>query len=446
MKKSSFFLLILLTTFALMLVGFYNGYPLMEGDSGAYIANAFEPALLRDRLPFYGTFIRVTSLWTSVWFTLFWQCFILAWVLLKFCQVFFGKTMSFRQGLFAIICISAFTCLPFVSAYIMPDIFSAILIVTVMLFLISENDKKYIQYLYGLIIFIAVLIHNSHFLILAIFSFIGFFIALLKKYKAVTRKCIVMISMSVSVWIVVCSMHYFSGYGFIFSRGSHVFMVTRLAESGVLSTYLEDSCKSKNLKICAYQDNIPTFSWDFLWGAESPFYKTGGWDSNKVEYNIIIHDVFTTPKYIKMFAIKCVSATCKELTQIYIGPVMPNSGKGSGDYKAVQTNFSDESRELDGSKQSNRGLNVDFFNELDFIVFLFSVLWILFYFPQLQNKKELPFIFGYLFMFLVVNAFVTTTFSTILSRYQFRVFWLWSATNLLIIINHYWRKYIPIEA
>jgi hypothetical protein len=45
-----------------------------------------------------------------------------------------------------------------------------------------------------------------------------------------------------------------------------------------------------------------------------------------------------------------------------------------------------------------------------------------------------------MFLFFVVNAFVTSLGSTVIYRFQYRIFWILPATNAILMIKYYLSK------
>ncbi len=464
----TFISLLLTTSLALMVVALYNGFGLTENDTGAYIEKGILNIIPNDRSPFYGWFIRYTSMWSSLWYALFAQCLLLAYLLLKF---IFQLAVFSRQSavadskaegpdndpnlpagrqdsqarftLFTIIVIVSFTCVSWVASYLMPDVFAGILLLAILLFL-SDKDKKTLQLvIYALIIFLSIIVHNSHFLIVAPFSMVLVVWALIKKNKTVLKRSIVLLCLSVMSWLLMCTVNAVNGYDFTYSRGSHVFMMGKFVEMGLLNTYLDENCGKKNLKLCNYKDHMPDYSWDFIWDSESPLYKTGGWDSNKVAYNTIIHDVFTTPRYMKLFARNSATATIRQLVQVQAPDRTSPMGKWSSPWQRIGTYFGDELNEFCTCKQYGDGLSGTSSNYIYYLFFILSSCWILFHYRVLS--REILFIYSTILFFLLLNAFVTATFSTVLSRYQNRVFWLLPATNGILIIKYYWHRFQQAE-
>lgn len=437
------FVLLLAYSLMIMFIALYNGFPLVESDTGAYISLAFDLHNPPDRTPFYGVFIGITSLHSVVWLTILVQSAIVIYLLRRYIKLLYPEVDVFSEA-FCIISICCFTCVSWITSYLMPDVFGAILLLCVVLILFDANASKKQRLLYFLLLLVAVVIHNSHFLILAAFSFLYLLYALITRKRQMVLRTIAMLCISIFFWFGMCCLNYYKGHGFTYSRASHVFMVTKFAESGILATYLHDNCGKKNLKICAYQDKIPAYSWDFLWGSESPLYKTGGWDSNRVEYNAIIHDVFTTPKYITLFIQTAIVSTCKELIQIQAPEHTISFGKDSSPYSNLHAYYSDEINEFITSRQNTEGFGAaGLMNTIYYLFFVLSTLWLLFFNKSVMEQK-LCWIYIAILIFFIINAFVTSVFSTVIYRFQNRVFWILPATNAIIIARYYFNKYAKI--
>ena len=462
MKLKTFIPLLLATSLMLMVVALYSGFGLTESDTGAYIYMGIRNTIPIDRSIFYGWFIRYTSMWSSLWYALFAQNLLLAYVLLKYVfqiQNSKFKIQNFRDAetgndpnsllpttdsqsrftLFTVITIVSFTCVSWVASYLMPDAFAGILLLSILLFFTYRAGKALQLVAYALIILLAMIVHNSHALIVAPFSLVLIVWAMIKKHRTILKRSLVLLSLSAMSWLLLCTVNAVNGYDFTYSRGSHVFMVTKFAETGILKTYLDDNCGTKNLKMCNYRDQIPAYSWDFLWDAQSPLYKTGGWDSNKKEFGLIIHDVFTTPKYMEMFMVSAATGTLRELSQVQAPDYTTFQGRTSSPGQSVSVFFADELNEYVLAKQNTTGLSATSANYIYYLFFLLSVIWILFHSQFFE--KELFFIYGCILLFFVLNAFVTSTFSTVIYRFQNRVFWALPATNAILMIRYYWYRF-----
>ena len=110
MKMKTFISLLLFTSLAVMVVALYNGFGLSESDTGAYIEKGILNIIPNDRSPFYGWFIRYTSMWSSLWYALFVQSLLLAYLLLKYINQIQNSKPSHLSGLsFHLHCIKDLT-------------------------------------------------------------------------------------------------------------------------------------------------------------------------------------------------------------------------------------------------------------------------------------------------------------------------------------------------
>jgi hypothetical protein len=321
----------------------------------------------------------------------------------------------------------------------MPDIFTGILLVTLLLFINMESGNKTSRTLYSLIILGSIAIHFSHFLITLLFSIALLLYALKNKQKLLVKKCMWLMGFCMVIWVTLCSMNAAKKNGFTFSRGTNIFLVAKLAETGILNTYLDENCAQKNLRLCEYKNQVPAGLSEFLWMDYSPLNKMGGWDSCKTEYASVVHDVFTTPRYLLMFARKSAISTLKQLVQVQVRDKIQSEGKEKQPWKKVRQYFADELREFDQAKQNNDELSSTACNPVYLLFFVLTTIWVLVWGRQAVNK-EVAFIYGCILAFMFINALVTATFSTVSYRYQYRIFWLLPATNLIVMVKYYFRE------
>jgi hypothetical protein len=426
---------LLLAALGIMYAAFCNGYPLVTSDSGSYILTGFKFQMPADRPPFYGFFLRHSSLRTSLWFTVFAQSALLSFLLCRLSAIVYDAGAPVRLYITGFVFIISFTCVSWVSSFIMADVFAAILLLAVTLYVYGPA-KKGAGAAYLIIIACATLMHNSHFIILLLVAVYLLAVALIKKTRPLAAKAAIMLCVALACFTFVGSINFFRDRGFTFSKGSHIFMMGKLAETGILNAYLDDNCATRPRKLCNYKDDLPAVAYGFVWDNNSPLYKTGGWDNSKQEYDSIIHDVFTTPKYIKMFAIKSLISTCRQLTQINI-PARPLAHReGSSPYAAIHAHFYDEQREYLSSAQNQNSIDVGVLNIIYNLFFICSTVFVLWYLPGLPDGRRITAIYALLAALIVINAFTTATFANVLDRLQNRVWWLLPAMNAILLARY----------
>ena len=285
-------------------------------------------------------------------------------------------------------------------------------------------------------------VHNSHLLINVILLIIFTIVFLIKRFRTQLDVFSIKLRRIVYTWILilftylaVCTVHSSLGGGFEFSRGGHIFLMSRLLDTGILNEYLQDNCKKYHFKICEYKDKMP---WDFLWDwGNSPLYKFGdGWTSPQVkqEYMAIIRDIMTTPKYAHKFMVKSVESTVKQF--FWYGPGdAPIQGSDSPSFYVMSLHYPASLKEFQHARQQNNLLNLAPLGEIQrylvAIVFFFCAVFLLF--PAYAGKFK--WIILYILAGLLVNAFICGTFAIVDYRFQTRVIWLLPLPLVMIMAN-----------
>jgi hypothetical protein len=422
---------------ALSAIAIYNGYPLVTSDTGSYINHAFDFQIPADRSPFYGVFLGISSLWKSLWVSIIIQAAILSVLLYEYMQLVYAGKLKWGYGVVILITIVAGTAVSWFSASLMPDVFAAMLLLSVLVYLLKHKDKYSTVFVFSAMI-IALYVHNSHFLILLTFSAGLILISVIKRYRILLRKSVILLGVSLLSIGSMCMLNYVKGFGFTLSSGSPIFMMGKLGETGILKEYLDENCETHNYKMCAYRNEIPEHAWDFLWYPESPLYKTGGWDSGKAEYKKIISGVFSQPKYVKAFVGKSITSTIEQLGQNTLS--IQELGEGTSPWISINKYIPREIEPYEQSKQNTGGLKAGFFNYLYLAVFIISMIWVVFVARKSENRDFLVVLYTIVIIFLLSNAFVTATFANVLDRLQNRVFWVLPTTNIIVIFQHYLRR------
>ena len=256
--------LVPLGAFFFMIFALYNNYPIVTDDTATYLNSGFLPMVPDERPVFYGLFVRAASLGISLWLSCFFQSLILSYVLIRFIK-YIAPAIDHLKLLGLLLMISLGTILSWYSGQVMPDIFTSILFLALADFLLIKTDRK-TQTLFLLIALLATLTHFSHYMIATLFSLLllaGSFINL--KLKVYRRKSLMIVALSAFAWLSLYTTNYVAGKGFVSSNVSHIFLMGKLAESGILKTYLDKECPTKNYNICKYKDTLPAVAWEFVW-------------------------------------------------------------------------------------------------------------------------------------------------------------------------------------
>ena len=433
--------LVLLGGIILCYMGFYNSFPFVYSDCGTYIGSGFDLIVPYDRPIFYGLFVRHISLATSLWLVIWVQGIVVSLILFYYFK-YFTTTERFRIYYLAFIfLITFFSSASFHVSQLIPDIFTSMAILCTGLLLFAGMMKKRDRIITYFILFWAIAVHNSHFIIVLILLFIYTIVFIYRKYRkngmALTlsgEKLLLSWGVLLCSYLLICTINFSLNAGFGLSRSGSIFLVSRFNEMGLLKPFLKENCLKHNYRLCNYKESIPS---DILWDYQkSPFYKCGGWTSQQVrdEYKTIAFDLLTTPKYGHLYIVKSIESGIKQFFVFSFGAAPPQV-EGSTSYGQIYWHYTTSIPEYMGSRQNTQTMNYYFINEFHkytVCFFLFISLVFLFY-PSFAHEYYRLFLF--ILAGLLVNAFVCGALSTVTDRYQSRVVWLLPLPVFLVMAN-----------
>ena len=425
--------------FLLLLPALYNSYPLATPDTGAYISNGFNFHIPVDRPITYSVFILLSSLGGfTLWTVVISQTLILIYFLRRITIKLLDKHYTNRIFVLIILLISVFTSAGWYCSHLIPDIFTAILILTVADYYLSALSKKG-KVIYFLLIVFFILQHNSNLVVVIIFCLLARIYTLIKGRSWFSRKTALVWIAALSSFIALSFFNLWEGNSFRPSAGTHVFLMARMAENGILDQFLAEYCPTENYSICKYQNNTGDRQWNFMWGENTDLQEAGSWDKREEEYHKIIVRSLYRPKYLGLQIYEALEAGVRQLPLMQLSSII--QGKGSSTYNSIEYYFPREIKEYRTALQQTGALNntLGFFNAL---IFLFTILtgiatlW-------LYKKNAHLNLFFFLIIsvtFICINAFVTAALSTVMDRLQSRVFWLIPYACILYLF-----KCIPLE-
>jgi len=241
----------LLGTLLLLGAGLYNGYPLVTSDTGTYIMSGFKPYIPADRPVVYGLFVRHSSMFSSFWFTIIAQSLILSYVLWQVLNLFSSASLGRTSRLAIILLLVFFTGISWYSSQLMPDIFTAIGILAMAVFLFSEVNL-FRDILLSIFVVASSLMHNSNLLLNTMLVVLAFLFAIRQKLfrEGIIRKrrMIVLFSLMVASWLIAPAVNYLIGDSYRLTGTPHAFLVGKTIENGTMDRYLKAHCDSIVMK------------------------------------------------------------------------------------------------------------------------------------------------------------------------------------------------------
>lgn len=425
-------LLVVIGAIVLMVGSFYNGYPLVYSDTSTYLASGFELETPFDRPITYGLFIRLASLnGLTLWGVLFFQALILSFLIFQIIKLITGVKVFQKYGLITIIGLSLFTGLSWTVSQIMPDVFTPIGLLSVVLILKGNYEKRKLL-IYYLIFFLSVGMHMSHVVLFSLLIILIFICRKLffnnEEIRNVNRKLLSMMILCIASIITM---------GSAMSKSKHVFFMGSMVEQGILKQYLDENCGHISYNLCTYKDSLPNNFNDFVWKKESPLYRIG-WKESKKEFNQIITATLTTPKYIVLHIKQSLKMSFRQLLHFGIGDGNGVFLNGTLLYERIAKYFPEEVNLYSHSRQSRSELNVvapfNFF--FLFIIGFSSIgLFILLFLQKSNIKSQLNFLSFSFISLILLSAWGCGTFSMVADRFGAKNIWLIPFLFILVGLN-----------
>lgn len=440
--------LILLGTAGLLYPVYINGYPLVYSDSGTYIVSGYQHFVPADRPIMYGLLIRHLGLGLGLKFYIIIQAVLVSSSIYAACKLLVKDATQWLNIAYAIslFLVLGCTALPWVTSWMMPDIFSGVSALLLLILLFSQKSGKQLSWIVLLYV-VLTLTHLSNIMahVLALFALLMLYVAysLLLKSKSISLKRIV------TVWLIVIAnyallmgINYAVERKVFLSKGSDIFLTAKLCDDGLVNAYIENSCTDETPRLCALKDSIQPRLDHFLWSSNSVLYKMGGWNEPSEEFAILNRKILTTQEFLKVYVTKGLSNSVNQFFSFDIGQDFLNYGdSASAPFVAINWFVKREVSAFMQSKQSHSALNFSF-NTLNWIqcyviltLLVFAVLS-LFLSLELSSKWLLM----VTFILLAANAMVCAFLTSVGGRYQSRMIWIVVVVMVIEIINN--RKYL----
>jgi hypothetical protein len=164
----------------------------------------------------------------------------------------------------------------------------------------------------------------------------------------------------------------------------------------------------------------------------------GGWQVCKKEFNEIIHETFTTPKYILLHIIASINATTEQLLLFKIGDGNGVFLQNTKLYERVSLLFPNDLNSYQNSKQNQSKLQFTFFlNPLYIIIIVISIFFLFLGIisSKIMENKKAAFTIIMIITSIILNAWDCGTFANAIDRLGCKMIWLIPLLSLLVNSN-----------
>lgn len=285
-RRTTIGLIAVAGVFVLLLApAIWNGYPLLQYDTGGYLARWYEGYLVPARSTVYGLYLHFGERW-YFWINLAFQSAVTLWVLSLTLRAL-GLAGRLRLAAFAAI-LAFTTALPWLASMLITDIFAGLAVLTLFL-LVAHGDRLSSGEKAALFAFtaFAAATHSATFGVLFGLCVAGWVLSPWLRPRVSLRGLTQgSLAVAVSAALLVMANYALSGE-VAWTPGGPGVTFGRMMQDGIVTRYLHDHCDTVKLKLCPYRDQLPATADEFLWSNDSIFNKLGRFEGMDEEMGFI---------------------------------------------------------------------------------------------------------------------------------------------------------------
>jgi hypothetical protein len=307
----------LLMIVVLLAPAIWNGFALLEYDTGGYLARWFEGYLVPSRPGAYGLLLAAAVRF-QFWPVLIAQAGATIWILaLLMRELGVRDRPLVLAGLVSLLAVV--TTLPWLTSILLTDIFSGLAVLAIYLLLFGENVSIPERWALRAFVAFAAASHSATLALVAILVCVvvalprGIISPARVRDAAVTLLLAVMTTLGANAVISGRLQFTPGGYGIVFGR---------MLEDGIVSRYLDDHCPEANLKLCPFRTELPPTADEFLWD-NGVFNRLGRFDGLGDEMRSIV--LGSLRDYPLLQAKAALRATATQLARVATGEGVVNT-------------------------------------------------------------------------------------------------------------------------
>ncbi len=415
----------LLMTVVLLAPAIWNGFALLEYDTGGYLARWFEGYLVPSRPGAYGLLLAAAVRF-QFWPVLVAQASATIWILaLLMREQGVRDRPLVLAGLVSLLAVV--TTLPWLTGILLTDIFAGLAVLAIYLLLFGENVSIRERCALGAFVAFAAASHSATLALVAILVCV--IVALPRRIISPARRGDAAVTLVLAVMTTLGANAVISGR-LQFTPGGYGIVFGRMLEDGIVSRYLDDHCPQANLKLCPFRTELPPTADEFLWD-NGVFNRLGRFDGLGDEMRSIV--LGSLREYPLLQAKAALRATAMQLARVATGEGVVNTLWHT--YAIMERYAPAAAPAMRRAYQQRGELHFDLINHIHVPVALLAfallpaVIAARWRWPQLNSLSLLA---ATIAVSVLANAFVCGALSNPHDRYGARLTWLAPLALMLV--------------
>ncbi|MFA6267900.1 MAG: hypothetical protein WC670_19555 [Pseudolabrys sp.] len=271
--RAQWTLAVVLSTLILVAPALWNGFPLLEYDTGGYLARWYEGTLLINRPLIYGLLLTANVPF-AFWPVVVFQSLLTIWIVAVVLRTHgHGGRPLLLLGIIAVL--SLITTLPWITAILLTDIYCGLAILAFyMLLARSELLTRVERMAFIVLIACACASHSATLAVLLLLSAASIVLTLFDRARLPRLRIAQGILAIMLGVVIVLGTNFMLVKRLAWTPGGFAMYFGRMLQAGIVPKYLDRHCPDPALKLCAIKDQLPDNADDWFW-ADKNFDKLG---------------------------------------------------------------------------------------------------------------------------------------------------------------------------
>src|SRR5581483_9033919 len=276
----------LVSILLLLAPAIWNVFPLLEYDTGGYLARWYEGTLEVSRSTVYGLFL-VPLARPDFWPAVIAQSALTVWViaLILRAQSLGGRPLVL---LMTIALLSVATTLPWITGILLTDIFAGLSVLALYLIVLRADAlARWERVALILVVAFSAATHSATLAVLMGLLIIGLIVAMFGRAQVPLAGLARGAGALLLGAAMLISANYVVAGRLAWTPGGIALSFGRMLQDGIVARYLAEHCPDPRFRLCEHRDKLPTDADEFFWG-ESIFDQLGRFDGLGEEMRTIV--------------------------------------------------------------------------------------------------------------------------------------------------------------
>jgi hypothetical protein len=411
----------------------WNGYPLLQWDTGGYLARWYEGYLVPSRSTVFGLYLHYGESF-GFWINLAVQSLATLWLLQLTLRVL-GLMQTFRFVAISLLLILS-TALPWIASMLLTDIFAGLSILSLFLLVVGASRTSTLEKI-ALFVFtaFAAATHSATLGVLLGLCVAGWMV---RPFLGGRLPIPGLVQASLTIvaggLMLVSANHALSGK-WAWTPGGTGVAFGRMMQDGIVARFLNDHCPREQFKLCPYRNELPATADQFLWG-NSMFNTLGRFEGMNDEMGTIV--VRSLKEYPAWQAGAALRAMGQQLLHVATGEGA--NGWIPHTYGIIERYIPAQVAPMRAAHQQHWELNFDVINQLHVPVALISMLGLVALLAHSLARcrlDDLTLLAATVALALLGNAFICAVISGPHDRYGARMVWVATFVVLMALARRF---------